>query len=231
MRLTCPSCGSLASLESWLMDDDARHMLADIAGLPEPLPRLAVRYLGAFRDPKSVRGLSWTKARRLVNELAGLVRSEDIQWDGKRILQNKSEFWTEALTVILDKDAAGTLKRPLSNHNLLRTIAYGVADQAAEAGLRQKESNLRSGRREEVRPSAQEPRDSGPSESQRMYEELKAKRAEAQPETFSQPMQLQDILGKMTPKIQDMSDEELQARKDRIKKLCGIDGNPGGTRS
>lgn len=193
MRLTCPSCGSIASLESWLTDDDARHMLADIAGLPEPLPRLAVRYLGAFRDPKSARGLSWPKARRVTAELAALVRDEDVQWDGKRILQNKSEFWAEALTVILDKDAAGTLKRPLTGHNLLRAIAYDVADRAAEAGLRQRETALRGGKREDARPSAPDPRDAGPSESQRMYEELQVKRV-AEHQVASKSMQ--DVLAK-----------------------------------
>lgn len=142
MRLTCPACGAVASLEAWALDEDARHTLATLLELGEPASA-ALKYLALFRTPGSKRGLAWSKVRRLAEQLRDLVKDQGIQWDGRRILANKPAWWSEALAVVLEREAQGKLNKPLTNHNLLRTIAYGAADKASEAALRDKEQGLR----------------------------------------------------------------------------------------
>jgi hypothetical protein len=46
---------------------------------------------------------------------------------------------------VMDKAESGQLRRPLSNHNLLRAIAYDLADKAAEDSFRRKEEGAASG--------------------------------------------------------------------------------------
>jgi len=143
MRLACPSCGALCSLDAWSLDLDARKTLEALVGLSPGLAAHGPRYLALFRRPGSARGLAWSRARALAEELLALVSKPTIQWEGRRILDNRPEYWLRAMEHVLGKDAAGTLTRPLKGHNLLRTIAYGEADKAGEAALRRREESLR----------------------------------------------------------------------------------------
>lgn len=133
MRLTCPACGAWASLEAWALDDDARATVAGLTALPAGVNSQAVRYLGLFRKPDSPRGLSWGRARRLVEELAECVNAKTISWDSGQELRNLPAHWEQAMAAILERDSQGKVKRPLTNHNLLRCIAYEQASKAAEA--------------------------------------------------------------------------------------------------
>jgi len=143
MRLACPSCGALCSLDAWSLDLDARKTLEALVGLSPGLAAHGPRYLALFRRPGSARGLTWPRARALAEELLALVSKPTIQWEGRRILDNCPEHWLRAVEQIFEKDSAGTLTRPLKSHNLLRTIAYSEADKANEAALRRKEEHLR----------------------------------------------------------------------------------------
>jgi len=142
MKLTCPVCGFYSAIEGFLMVEDHKKALHTLLTLPEPLPRLAVSYLGLFRKPGSDRAMTAARAVRLSCEISELVNAPNIQWKGGRILPNKAKFWAEAIQIIFDKDQNQNLKRPLTNHNLLRCIAYELAEKAFEAGIKEKENQL-----------------------------------------------------------------------------------------
>ena len=126
MKLICPSCGAVASLEAWINDDDAKELIEIVAEMDRDLGRTIIRYLGLFRAPGG-RGLTWHRALKLVKELQELIFAEKIVWNKQRPLQNYPFFWLQAMESILERDNQGKITRPLKNHNLLRVIAYDVA--------------------------------------------------------------------------------------------------------
>jgi hypothetical protein len=142
VRLACPSCGAVASLEAWALDDDARATVAAIVGLPGGIQARALRYLGLFRRPESKRGMNWVRAKSLAIEQAALVGAKEIAWDDRRPLVNRLGWWEQALDVVLERADNDKLRRPLENHNYLRCIAYDLAAKAGEAELKQREAYL-----------------------------------------------------------------------------------------
>lgn len=142
MRLTCPACGHVGDLAGYLGHEDAREAASVVAALPAPLGRMGLAYLDLFR-PVSGRALAPAKLLRLAHELAGLVMAQEIRWDGKRALPNHPAHWAGAMEAVAEKAAQGNLRRPLTSHGLLRAIAHGIADRAAEDALRREEARLR----------------------------------------------------------------------------------------
>jgi len=138
VRLICPSCGAMASADAWIQDQSIRRCMALVAGLPGPVARHAVAYLGLFRPLPDAAGkappLRWAKALRLVEELAGQVSEPYVSWDRKPARPSTPRHWGLALETVLERAARGGLKRPLANHNYLRAVVYEVADQADLAG-------------------------------------------------------------------------------------------------
>lgn len=49
MKLVCPACGSVNSLDSLVGHDGARAALAELAALSGPLAGAVLRYLALFR--------------------------------------------------------------------------------------------------------------------------------------------------------------------------------------
>lgn len=130
MRLICPSCGAIASLEAWINDNEARCVLAIFANMDAELAGLLVKYLALFRPKK--RSLSWQRTRKIVTELKELIFANKIFWE-KESLPNMPVFWLKALEVVLERDSSGKLRKPLKNNNLLRVIAFEIASRQAEA--------------------------------------------------------------------------------------------------
>lgn len=143
MKATCPVCGYYGALEGFLANEDYKKALATICSFPGELPSLVIRYLGLFRKPGSDRAMTGSRVLSLSTQLDKLVKSEDIQWKGKRVLQNNPRYWAGAIKIILERDQAGRIERPLDGHNLLRCIAYDLAEKEFESALREKEERLR----------------------------------------------------------------------------------------
>lgn len=162
MRLICPACGCYGPLDTFCSDEDAKQAGVILDALPADLGRRVRTYLGYFRNPKAARVMAPSRFRRLAEELRDLVSSQDIQWDGRRILPNRPEYWARSLDDLAAREAAGKIRRPLENHNYLRAMAYGLADAGAETALREREGTLMSGRRPEdetaTRRDCEEPR-------------------------------------------------------------------------
>ncbi len=144
MKLTCPSCGAIASAEAWSNDARWRELLQVVASLPAPLPPMALHYLSLFRPGKSA--LSPSRALRLSRELRALVACGYVSEKGKVDRPCDPYLWARGIEEMIDRK--DRLERPMPNHNYLRRVVYSLADQAdAHQERRQNESILRGDRR------------------------------------------------------------------------------------
>ncbi|BBO74417.1 hypothetical protein DSCW_18340 [Desulfosarcina widdelii] len=125
MKLTCPSCGAVHSAEAWSNDANARQCMLIVAELPTEVSRRAIPYLALFR-PTSGRGLSWTKALKLLKELKDLVADASIQWDRSPARANQIMAWADAMERVIQRPPRDL---PLTKHNYLRKVAYQLADE------------------------------------------------------------------------------------------------------
>jgi hypothetical protein len=142
MNGTCPHCGFRASIEAYLQGDDAKAAVVAAAALPVDLHRLVWSYLGLYRKPDAKQVMTWQRAERLIKELAALVNDPQIQWDNGRVVPNGPGYWVQAVQRVLDMP---NLRRPLENPNLVRKIAYELAEKAWHQGnvTREKEAKHR----------------------------------------------------------------------------------------
>lgn len=141
MKLTCPACGALMSLEMVINDEAARNALGDALALPSSLRTLVVRYLALHRPAKS--RLSWSKVSRLLNELNSGVQNGAIQRDGKTI-SAPVKVWEDALKRVVNAAETGNLNTPLNGHGYLYSVIAGRKDQreaVAEAQHIEKQRN------------------------------------------------------------------------------------------
>jgi hypothetical protein len=126
MRLTCPGCGVIGSIEAFTVDDHAKRTLMAITTLPGAVAALVLGYLALFR-PGSSRGLTWKRAEALVIALQALVTASHIQWDRQVARPASPAIWAEALRKI---SATPPRRLPLKSHGYLTSIAYDLADEA-----------------------------------------------------------------------------------------------------
>ena len=125
MKLTCPCCGAVASVEAWQNDLEARAVLASAIKLDEPIPRQLLPYLGLFR-PKE-RALSWKRAARLIMELSALVATGHVHVHGRPDRPCPPSVWAMAMEQMAERGES--ISRPMGNHNYLRQVAWQLADK------------------------------------------------------------------------------------------------------
>jgi hypothetical protein len=121
MRLICPACFAIASLEIWSNDPAARDVVDIISKLPAPVASRAPAYLALFRRGK--RGLSWTRALKLLTELQKLVAAGTVHWEGEEERPAPPELWG----AIMDKMFTRKWDPPLEDHNWLRKVVWSEA--------------------------------------------------------------------------------------------------------
>jgi FAD/FMN-containing dehydrogenase len=145
MRITCPSCGETYPIDAGFADDDGKRLAALFADMEPALGRAAISYLRLFKPPKTA--LRAVRAAKLIEDLLALVRTGTVCRDERAGLRRPATpaLWAAGIEQMLA--APGKLALPLSNHYYLRAIVYGLADQADAANERQREENLRAGRR------------------------------------------------------------------------------------
>lgn len=138
MKLTCPSCGAIASLDAWDNDARWRELLQVASSLPAPLPPAVLGYFSLFRPAKSA--LTVKKALRLAGEIKGMVETGHIQVQGKVARNSTPAQWANGMEQMVER--RGALSLPLKNHNYLRQIVWQLADdadRAREAAIRNNE--------------------------------------------------------------------------------------------
>ncbi len=132
MRLTCPACGALSSLDVLIGHAGAREAVLAALRLPAPLGDLLVQYVALFRPAQ--RQLSFDRLAALLGELQPMIEAGRIERGG-RAWAAPLDAWRAALEDITAKRDKLTL--PLKSHGyLLEIIAgqAGKADAAAESG-------------------------------------------------------------------------------------------------
>ncbi|MBS9435107.1 hypothetical protein Ppb6_04072 [Photorhabdus australis subsp. thailandensis] len=111
----CPICHSDWHLEALCEDDASRQLLKMLSELPGSCARHLVAYIGLFRREKQ--NLSNSRALKLAGEVLALYKPS-------RVL---AHALSETVERIREKRAQGD-KKPLSNHNYLKTV-YQSAEQ------------------------------------------------------------------------------------------------------
>ena len=131
MKLVCPACGSVNSLDSLVGHDGARAALAELAKLSGPLASAVVRYLALFRPAK--RQLSLDRMASLLAELNPMILEARVERNGRQYAAPR-EVWVAAIDAALA--SRDRLVLPLKSHGYLLEIIIGQihkAEQAAEA--------------------------------------------------------------------------------------------------
>lgn len=132
MKLVCPSCGAVHSAEAWTSNADMRQLVGIISGMPTSVARNVLAYIALFRPPvpetdKGYRGLSWGRALRLAGEIDRLVKETHISWKHKPARPIDAARWGMGIERVISNPPRDL---PLTHHNYLRSIAYGMADDA-----------------------------------------------------------------------------------------------------
>ena len=143
MRATCPECGATGHVSAYFADDDGKRMIAAVVDLPAELQRPALSYLGLFKPAKN--SLSVPRATRLVLELQQLVATGNVCRDERGGVRRAATpaMWAEGIEQMLANRAGLTL--PLANHNYLRAVVFGIADQVDARAERQLEQQRLTG--------------------------------------------------------------------------------------
>ncbi|QPJ61673.1 MAG: hypothetical protein G3M70_07150 [Candidatus Nitronauta litoralis] len=124
MILRCPTCGTTASFETW-GNQDVQGCLKLFSEFPKPTPHSAVHYLTLFRPAKTV--LTWKKAGKVLKELLEMIDSKTIKIPGEPEIGITPATWAKAMDSMVLNDSK--IKRPLTNHNYLKKVAYSMADE------------------------------------------------------------------------------------------------------
>jgi len=130
MKLVCPACGSVNSLDSLVGHAGARDAMAELAALSGPFASAVLRYLALFRPEK--RQLSLDRVASLLAELNPMILSARIERNGRSYAAPR-EVWIGAIDSILASRDRLTL--PLKSHGYLLEIIISQihkAEQAAE---------------------------------------------------------------------------------------------------
>ena len=145
MRLTCPACGGMMSLDVLLGNEGAREAIMLALQLPSPLGKMLIQYVALFRP--ATRQLSFDRVANLLGELQPMIESAKIERHG-RIWPAPYDYWKTALEDILAK--RDKLQLPLKSHGYLLEIITGYANKAEakqEAKLEQDRANPGAARR------------------------------------------------------------------------------------
>lgn len=155
MRLTCPGCGAVGSLELFCSDVDARAFAASMGKVSPVLARPITEYLSLFRPAKRV--LTLPRARKLLDELLPMIEAGSIRRHGRDWMVSIAA-WQAAL----DQMVAGRdkLTLPLKTHGYLLEILAGDANrQEAQAeNERERERQRRTGAGPQPTTAEGEPR-------------------------------------------------------------------------
>ena len=123
MKLICPSCGAVHSIDAWRNDAVIRQCLKLTGTFPYDINSRCFAYLALFRPRE--KSLQWKKILRLLSELAVLTGHAHIQWQKKPARPSSASVWGKAMEQICENPPK---RLPLKSHGYLQAIAYDIAD-------------------------------------------------------------------------------------------------------
>ena len=137
MKLTCPACGALFSLDALLGNEGAREAVMAALQLPAPLGWHMIRYLALFRPAK--RNLTLDRLANLINELLPMITEARIERNGN-LCSAPQDYWRMAMDEMIAKRDNLTL--PLKSHGYLLAIIEGYSLKADQRTEQQHEDRL-----------------------------------------------------------------------------------------
>ncbi|MDO9053815.1 MAG: hypothetical protein Q8K43_10475 [Sulfurimicrobium sp.] len=137
MKLSCPGCGAIFSLDALLGNEGAREAVMAAMQLPAPLGWHMIRYIALFRPAQ--RQLSLDRVANLINELLPMITAARIERNG-RTCSAPQDYWRMAMDDMLAK--RDTLTLPLKSHGYLLTIIEGYGLKADQRREQQHEDKL-----------------------------------------------------------------------------------------
>jgi len=137
MKLTCPGCGAVCSLDALLGNEGAREAVMAAMQLPAPLGWHMIRYLALFRPAK--RNLTLDRLANLINELLPMITAARIERNG-HICSAPQDYWRMAMDEMIAKRDNLTL--PLKSHGYLLAIIEGYSLKADQRKEQQHEDRL-----------------------------------------------------------------------------------------
>ncbi len=143
-KLKCPHCAGEVTLEQLIQTADLEGLGKAQAAFGEDWP-LIREYLDCFR-PVSGKALTVKKLLRLAREVWEMWRPGRFEFNRQEYKVGREEF-REALRLICNQLHGG-----VTNHNYLKKVLMAAAEktsQRRERELREKESRLQAGRRDE----------------------------------------------------------------------------------
>lgn len=156
MKITCPACGAVNSLDALIGNEAARSVLVQ-ALEQTPVGKRLIRYVALFRP--AARQLSWDRTANLLGELLDLIKAGKIERHG-RLWAAPEAAWVIALDEILARRDEGKLTLPLKSHGYLLEIITGQANKA-EAKAEQADHDRRAGHTPVGRPLPNPPPPAG----------------------------------------------------------------------
>lgn len=144
MHVTCPNCSDSFPIIAGFLEADGKRFGMLLAGMEPALGRATVDYLSLFTPAKQKLRLS--RAVKIVSALDALVREGSVCRDERQGVRRAStvSHWVAGIEQILEQRSRLTL--PLLNHHYLRSVVFGIADQAAANAEQHREQNARAGR-------------------------------------------------------------------------------------
>lgn len=125
MRLSCPACGAMTSLDVLIGHAGAREAVLAALKLPAPIGDLLIQYVALFRPAQ--RQLSLDRLARLLNDLQPMIQAGKIERNG-RLWAAPLDAWRLALEEMIAKRDKLTL--PLKSHGYLLEIISSAANRS-----------------------------------------------------------------------------------------------------
>lgn len=138
MKLTCPGCGAVGSLELFTSDADWRAFAAAMGQVPPSIARPLVEYFAMFRPARRL--LTPPRLRKLIEELLPMIRLGTVQRHGRDWLVPPAAWEAAIAQMVASRDK---LKLPLKSHGYLLEILTGDAGKAEAAEETQREQQRR----------------------------------------------------------------------------------------
>lgn len=133
MKVRCPTCGAVMSLDVLIAHDDAREALIALTGISDDLFKAVLRYLTLFRPAE--KDLSFNRVSKLLGELAPMIRAGEIVRNRKAYPAPR-EAWIWAATRCIEARDAGKLTPPLTSHGfLLENLTFWTPDKTSGTAL------------------------------------------------------------------------------------------------
>lgn len=138
----CPSCGYTGEIEGFLIEPEAKRVIARVAALEPAIGKVLGPYLRLFGS--GPRGVQLRRAVKLIDELTALVESGSVCRDERAGVRRTATpaMWAAGIEQMLATPPSG----PLQNHHYLRAVVFGIADSADAQAERAAEEQRRSGR-------------------------------------------------------------------------------------